>query len=43
MEFILILVAIFFVAGMCEGPNERATKTRKLDPGGRDDFGGGLK
>lgn len=42
MEFILIVLFIFIVAGICESPNDQAKRTKRLDPGGRDDFGGRL-
>jgi hypothetical protein len=44
MVALIILGLLFFVLGsFAEGPSDAARRTRRLDPGGRNDFGGRFK
>ncbi|HPA52511.1 MAG TPA: hypothetical protein PLP50_13015 [Thermoanaerobaculia bacterium] len=41
MTFLIILGVLFLLIGsFAESPSDSARRTRRLDPGGRDDFGG---
>lgn len=42
MEWILLIALILYVASFADGSNDAAKRTKRLDPGGRDDFGGKL-
>jgi hypothetical protein len=44
MEMLVILGLLFFFLGsFAEGPSKAARRTRRLDPGSRNDFGGKLR
>ena len=43
MTFLIIVGALFLLIGsFAEGPSDNARRLRRLDPGGRNDFGGRL-
>ena len=42
MEWLLFIAFHIYVASMAEGSNVQSKRTKRLDPGGRDDFGGKL-
>ena len=42
MEWILLIAVIVYFASLVDGSNDAAKRTKRLDPGGRDDFGGKL-
>ncbi len=44
MTFLIIVGALFLLIGsFAEGPSAASRRTRRLDPGSRDDFGGRLR
>lgn len=42
MTWLMIIGIIVLIASFAEGPSSAAKRTKRLDPGGRDDFGGRL-
>lgn len=43
MTWILVIGIIVLLASLSQGPSDLASRTKDLDPGSDDDFGGKLK
>jgi hypothetical protein len=43
MIWIIVVAIAVLLASMAEGPTSMAHRTKRLDPGSSDDFGGKLK
>ncbi len=42
MEWLLFIAFLIYVAAMAEGPSKQSKRTKRLDPGSPNDFGGRL-